>query len=116
MPTRMQYPCKGCGKPSASRYCDACQAKQPKRIGSTARGYDYRWQNASKAFLKLPENRICRDPHNRHEGVVVLASETDHIIPHKGDMRLFWDRKNWQGLCHDCHSYKTALEDGGFGR
>jgi 5-methylcytosine-specific restriction protein A len=30
-------------------------------------------------------------------------------------MVLFWDRSNWQGLCHPCHSAKTATEDGGFG-
>lgn len=30
-------------------------------------------------------------------------------------MSLFWDRTNWQGLCKQCHSRKTAAEDGGFG-
>jgi 5-methylcytosine-specific restriction protein A len=52
----------------------------------------------------------------RHPNQVVLATDVDHRIAHKGDMTLFWDPANWQGLCHDCHSYKTALEDGGFGR
>ncbi len=49
-------------------------------------------------------------------GKVKLATEVDHIIPHKGDMSLFWDPSNWQSLCHACHSRKTAREDGGFGR
>lgn len=39
----------------------------------------------------------------------------DHIVPHKGDMTLFWDRNNWQSLCSACHKRKTVLEDGGFG-
>jgi 5-methylcytosine-specific restriction protein A len=39
----------------------------------------------------------------------------DHIVPHKGDMRLFWDPRNHQGLCERCHNSKTAREDGGFG-
>ncbi len=40
----------------------------------------------------------------------------DHIVPHKGDQRLFWDPENRQTLCEHCHNRKTALEDGGFGR
>jgi 5-methylcytosine-specific restriction protein A len=39
----------------------------------------------------------------------------DHIIPHKGNMNLFWDKRNWQSMCGRCHSKKTAKEDGGFG-
>lgn len=27
-----------------------------------------------------------------------------------------WDEDNLQPLCHGCHSRKTALRDGGFGR
>lgn len=40
----------------------------------------------------------------------------DHIIPHKGDMELFWDRNNWQAMAKECHDKKTATEDGGFGK
>ena len=32
----------------------------------------------------------------------------DHIIPHRGDPILFWDRSNWQPLCKDCHDHKTG--------
>lgn len=49
------------------------------------------------------------------EGRVKAATDLDHINPHKGDMVLFWDKDNWQGLCHSHHSQKTATEDGGFG-
>nr|DAE96978.1 MAG TPA: HNH endonuclease [Caudoviricetes sp.] len=48
-------------------------------------------------------------------GEIVPATEVDHIIPHRGDQKLFWDMSNWQALCHNCHSAKTAREDGGFG-
>ena len=44
-----------------------------------------------------------------------LATDLDHVVPHKGNMRLFWDEGNWQALCASCHSVKTAAEDGGFG-
>jgi 5-methylcytosine-specific restriction protein A len=46
---------------------------------------------------------------------VVAASVVDHIKPHKGDKRLFWDMKNHQPLCKRCHDVKTAKFDSGFG-
>jgi len=49
------------------------------------------------------------------EGRMEPATETDHILPHNGDAEMFWDRSNWQGLCHMHHSKKTAAEDGGYG-
>ena len=34
----------------------------------------------------------------------------DHIIPHKGNLELFWDEDNLQALCKPCHDRKTAKE------
>lgn len=65
--------------------------------------------------MYLQAHPLCADPDKRHVGRIVSATDLDHIIPHKGDMRIFWDRNNWQPLCHECHSYKTAREDGGLG-
>jgi 5-methylcytosine-specific restriction protein A len=48
--------------------------------------------------------------------LIVPATVCDHIVPHKGDERLFWAEENWQSLCFHHHSEKTAQEDGGFGR
>ena len=45
-----------------------------------------------------------------------MATDVDHIIPHKGDRSLLYDERNLQALCHECHSRKTFFEDGGFGR
>ncbi|WP_420239986.1 HNH endonuclease signature motif containing protein [Telmatobacter bradus] len=59
---------------------------------------------------------LCVDPYKHHAGQPVLATDVDHKIPHRGDMKLFWDKRNWRSLCHECHSYKTAVEDGAFGR
>jgi 5-methylcytosine-specific restriction protein A len=42
------------------------------------------------------------------EGSVKAATDVDHVIPHRGNERLFWDEGNWQALCHECHSAKTA--------
>ena len=38
-------------------------------------------------------------------------TDVDHIIPHRGDQKLFWDKSNWQALCHRHHSMKTRRED-----
>lgn len=82
------------------------------RQTAARRGYGYRWQQASKAFLALhPECGACLSRGLRESATVV-----DHVTPHKGCERLFWDEANWQGLCKRCHDRKTAAEDGGFGR
>lgn len=36
----------------------------------------------------------------------------DHIIPHKDDPRLFWDRSNLQALCATCHGVKRRQDHG----
>ncbi|MCI5096646.1 MAG: HNH endonuclease [Rhodobacteraceae bacterium] len=67
---------------------------------------DQNWIRASKAFLR--RNPLCHDC--AELGAVEPATEVDHIQPHRGDVRLFWDRSNWQSLCKPCHSRKTARE------
>jgi 5-methylcytosine-specific restriction protein A len=73
------------------------------------RGYTSEWERESKAFLALPENRLCAC------GCGQVADMVDHRKPHRGARRLFWDRANWQGMKRGCHSRKTAATDGGFG-
>ena len=36
------------------------------------------------------------------------ATVVDHVIPHRGDRKLFWDEQNWQPLCKECHDKKTG--------
>ena len=83
----------------------------PNRGSSTQRGYGYKWQQARNGYLG--KHPLCR--HCQAKGLVTLATDVDHIDPHRGDMQKFWDTSNWQPLCHSCHSIKTASEDGGFG-
>ena len=64
------------------------------------------WIAGRIAYLK--RNPLCVDCFEL--GVVEAACEVDHIAPHKGDRRLFFDRRNWQALCKSCHSRKTARE------
>ena len=45
------------------------------------------------------------------EGHITMATVVDHIKPHRGDQKLFWDRGNWQPLCEHHHNVKTMTED-----
>ena len=45
------------------------------------------------------------------EGHITMATVVDHIVPHRGDQKLFWDRGNWQPLCEHHHNVKTMTED-----
>ena len=47
----------------------------------------------------------------RKQGRYTKATVVDHIVPHRGDQKLFWDRSNWQPLCKACHDRKTWRED-----
>jgi len=44
-------------------------------------------------------------------GDVTPATVVDHIIPHKGDDKLFWDQTNWQPLCKECHDGTKQSEE-----
>lgn len=80
------------------------------RPSAHQRGYGWRWQRFSRWFLSQPENAVCAV-----EGCGRLATQTDHVIPHRGDMEKFWEGP-FQGLCARHHSEKTCKEDGGLGR
>ena len=80
------------------------------RESSSKRGYGSKWQKARKTYLD--KNPICVRCHEL--GVITQADVVDHIIPHKGNQKLFWDKNNWQALCTSCHNRKTAKEDSSF--
>lgn len=104
----------------SGRWCPRCQEIHPascplaaprwrkesdERRGTAAqRGYGYRWQKSSAAYLVKHE--LCAAHEKKGERVPAMV--VDHVIPHRGDMKLFWDPKNWQGLCYACHNEKTA--------
>lgn len=95
---------------SIGRVHQGARRQRDRRRGTAnSRGYTYKWQKASKAFLAEPENAFCAC------GCGALSQLVDHIVPHRGDMDLFWDRSNWQGMTTACHNRKTAREDGGYG-
>ena len=80
------------------------------RTSSTERGYGYRWQLARAGYLR--KHPLCVDHERR--GSTVAATVVDHVVPHRGDMSLFWDSGNWQSLCQACHDrHKRLLEQSG---
>jgi len=60
----------------------------------------------------LAENPLCAMCVAR--GKPSLATTVDHVEPHRGDLELFWDQRNWQSLCtRDHNSTKQRHEKSG---
>lgn len=112
MPRRPKVPCKHPGCPElvnpGDMYCEIHKPMHPEIIRQAhGRGYGKRWQRESKVFLR--SHPLCEEC--KKNGRFVQATVVDHIVPHRGDMNLFWDRANWQALCKPCHDRKTWTED-----
>lgn len=112
MPRKPKVPCGQPGCPNmiepGKRYCEEHLKLHPEITRSAAkRGYGSKWQKASKSYLN--SHPLC--VHCMKEGKYEKATVVDHIVPHRGDQKLFWDRSNWQALCKPCHDKKTWRED-----
>ena len=75
-------------------------------MGSAVTPYGRRWRKRRRAFLR--QHPTCR--HCARRGVLAVANQVDHVVPHRGNPDLMWSEDNWQALCHACHSHKTARE------
>jgi 5-methylcytosine-specific restriction protein A len=65
-----------------------------------------RWRKYSKGYLnKHPLCHQCKQ-----ENQIAPSDVVDHIVPHRGDRKLFWDSENHQALCNTCHHVKTGKE------
>lgn len=58
-----------------------------------------RWRKLAKTHLA--NEPLCRACLSR--GEVMTATICDHIVPHRGDVNLFWKGAR-QSLCASCHS------------
>lgn len=118
----IKRPCAGCFAVMVERgYCDRCRPASARamterdRGTSAERGYGAAWARARRAYLA--QHVACMDTYKRHPLVMMPATDVDHVRAVSGpEDPLFWDRSNWQALCHACHAYKTARVDGAFGR
>jgi len=105
-------------------FCPECQPMFKAREKAVRKNYETRrlphvkvWLN-SKRYINMRLRFIRKYPLCNHCSTLrnpVVATILDHITPHKGNYKLFWDYSNLQGLCKHCHDKKTAKEDGGFG-
>lgn len=98
-----------------------------RRPSARERGYDTKWQKERGAFLSQPENQFCERckaagilnaGHLRMDGSPQTNPKRMHLvvnhrIPHKGDKKLFWDRKNWEVACPDHHDIRIKQEEAG---
>lgn len=110
MPTATPRVC-ACGKVHASgqrcpkaieRDRERKARHDEQRPSARERGYTSKWQQAREGFLAAhPKCAKCGAP----------ATVVDHVTPHKGDKRLFWQRSNWQPLCTPCHSSTKQREE-----
>ena len=108
----------GCNEFVTSGRCDK-HRKARKRVTEKPRpsrherGYTNDWYKFRKTYLL--EHPYCVSP--LHAGKGIPATDVDHIDSNYGPLsELAQDPRNLQALCHSCHSTKTALYDGSFGK
>jgi 5-methylcytosine-specific restriction enzyme A len=67
-----------------------------------------RWKRLAKQQLDAePLCRFCAQA-----GRMTAATVCDHVVPHKGNVELFWGGER-QSLCKPCHDgVKQAMERG----
>jgi 5-methylcytosine-specific restriction enzyme A len=108
-PIAARRPCLRPGCPHLAEYRGRCaehaRGQEQGRPNADVRQWYHssRWQDLRTQVLS--EEPLCRI--GLAEKRVEASTDVDHIVPHRGDPALFWERRNLQGLCHECHSRKT---------
>lgn len=105
MPTAPPRACPRCGKAG-------CTEHGKRNTHSRSLYQSRQWRRDSRLFLE--EDPVCEDcgktlyfgPSRKHP----RKAHCDHRIPHHGDAKLFWDRRNWARRCAACHGAKTRRE------
>lgn len=108
-------PLRYCLEPSCSERVETgrCQAharaQDRARGTSTERLYDSRWRSYSLRFRgRHPFCWYCLA-----QDRTTVAACVDHIDPHRGDRRRFWDTSNHAAACLACNTTKAnTLERG----
>ena len=103
----------GCGRIVAHGALCPCQREATRarnarhdanRPTSRQRGYDRAWEKARAAFLAM-------FPWCSHPGCRARATVVHHSVPHRGDMKTFWDRSLWRPLCQPHHDRDAQREE-----
>lgn len=115
MPKALARACTHLGCGGGQPCAEHTKQRDQRRGTAFSRGYDARWQRESKLHLKKyplcgmrPGGQLSVMSKCKDEGIVTPGDLVDHVRPHRGDKRLFWDKSNWQTLCHSCHNRKGA--------
>ncbi len=106
---------RGCTQPAphGQSKCETHRLAQRKtqdarRPNARQRGYDTRWQRTRAAYLAAHPTCEC--------GCGKRSTDVDHIDGLGPNGPLGHDPVNLMAMAHACHSRKTALHDGAFGR
>lgn len=89
-----------------------CAAHKPKQHRKSSAGYHGLY--SLSVWDKLRGDQLLLEPFCRAcaaMGERTQATVVDHVIPHRGDIRLFMDKTNLQSLCKHHHDQKTMLEN-----
>jgi 5-methylcytosine-specific restriction endonuclease McrA len=65
------------------------------------------WRKGRLVFLR--QHPLCE--RCAEGGRIVPASVVNHRKPHKGNIELFFDTRNWQALCAPCHDRHAQSEE-----
>jgi len=111
MPSKQRRYCaeSGCNNYAENGYY--CTEHKPQVI-RVKKAYES-WYNKAQ-WLNIRKQHLIKEPLCREckrHGIYTKGNEVDHIIPHKGNFKLFIDRVNLQTLCTSCHSKKTMREN-----
>ena len=100
---RLNKQCKhvGCMELTTETYCSKHKPKRPSTSNWSSMYNNRKWREYSRRYLVA--NTYCVE-------CGAIATDVDHIKPHRGDVALFWKENNHQALCHSCHSRKTMRE------
>ena len=114
MPTKPMRPCRkpGCFELTDSGYCEAHMPKRNGPRSEAAKGW-HKLYSLPVWTEDLRPTQLLQQPFCEEcakQGKRVRATDVDHRVDHKGDMRIFTDRGNLRSLCHSCHSRKTAKD------
>ncbi len=91
MPRKSMHVCfyPGCQELTRERYCEKHRktSYDNRRESAAKRGYGSKWAKARLAFLA--EHPTCECERCKASGQPLPADVVDHIIPHKGNQKLF---------------------------
>lgn len=91
------------------RRCSTCEGERE----STRDLAEIRKLYHTARWRRLRDDKQRQDPFCddcRSEDIETVWTELDHTIPHRGDLKRFWDPDNLTGKCKVHHDAKTARE------